>query len=364
MVGRPENEVKSEVFAKDTELENILKDLRNNKTDVVRLVKHLEGDSYKEDEHSMEFCTAYAITIIQKYCKNTSKEEVKQAGGGIVGSAEDKSELLLAACGFLRGFTDVRQGERCQKYYDYAHGYNQFLRRILHGEGSVTATLRPILKAITWELTNTLYDLKTKNGGELGFLDQVPKELTLPAPRSGGKPGQQPTSEPSSLWEQIKLRTLAAKSSLTVSKCLGALSSVVVAVSLVKIAFFPAPSPSQVEVNDYLFESKSANVLVEELISTQPEVTVYPGVVTPLPIEVLPSEAHDAYLLCASSDNIVLRGIDGTVARVKAMDDFEPSEPRTEVIVTVTPLYSAPSNPSIEVPVVVDYTATIPEPLR
>lgn len=233
-MGRSKKEVKPEVLAKDIELENILKDLRNTKTDVVRLVKHLEGDSYKESEHTLEFCTAYAITIIQKYCKNTSGEEVERAGGGIVGSAEDKSELLLAACGFLRGFTDVRQGERCQKYYDYAHGYNQFLSGILHGEGSITATLRPILKAITWELTNTLYDLKTKNGGELGFLDQVPKELTLPAPRSGGRPGQQPTSKPSSLWEQVKRRVLVIKSSLTVSKCLGALSSVVVAELITK----------------------------------------------------------------------------------------------------------------------------------
>ena len=97
MMGRPRKEPKSEVPAKDTKLEGILKDLRNNKTDAVRLVEYLEGNSYKESEHTEEFCEAYAIAIIQTHCKDTTREDVDQAGGGIAGSAEDKAELMLAA---------------------------------------------------------------------------------------------------------------------------------------------------------------------------------------------------------------------------------------------------------------------------
>ncbi len=200
MMGRPRKEPKSEVPAKDTKLEGILKDLRNNKTDAVRLVEYLEGNSYKESEHTEEFCEAYAIAIIQTHCKDTTREDVDQAGGGIAGSAEDKAELMLAACGFLQGFTYERQGQRNHKYYDYARTYNQLLSGTWHGESSITAKLRPILNDITWELTNTLFDIKTQRvDKKLGFLNQVPKELTLPAPHNA-KPTKEPiTPEPTGL---------------------------------------------------------------------------------------------------------------------------------------------------------------------
>ncbi len=126
------------------------------------------------------------------------------------------------------------------------------------------------------------------------------------------------------------------------------------------MAFFPALSSAPVS---YDYVSSDNTTLVEKIRCTQPLITVYPGVVTPLPIEVAPNEAVGAYLLCNSADETILTGIDGVVARVKASEYFEPGTPFAKVSVVVKPLYPESSDVFIEIPIEVDYTSTIPEPL-
>lgn len=183
---RPKREETPEIPSKDPELEQIFRDLCNDEWQALTLVKHLEGVSYSRSEVNLNICKSYTIALIQTYCKNTTEEEADNGSGKHkrIGNAEDKIEFMLAMYGLLKGFEFKKKslGKRKRKYYDYARGYNKLVSGAWDG-ASIDTKLRDILNDLAWELTNTLYELKVKNGGKLGLHDQVSQNLSLPAPR-------------------------------------------------------------------------------------------------------------------------------------------------------------------------------------
>ncbi len=362
-MGRPSKDKKSEIPCKDSKIETFLNYLRNDAESVIDLVEYLEGDSFKRNEHDKTFCKAYVLALIQTYCKDTTEEEA--GNRKVAGSAEDKIELMLAAYGLLRGFEfkDGSLSARMHDYYDHAHEYNCLIKGVWNGP-SIDKMTRDILNDIAWELANTLHDLKTENGGKLKFLDKVPNKLELPSPRNKNKIKPSKATTLSKLFGPLlnamgekagMMPTLFSASLLTLNAML-----MILTISAVKIAFFSTAPPAEPKIT--VQPSIGSNIPVEGIRCTQPLITVYPGITTKLPIEVFPENAVEAYLLCDSSDQDVLRGIDGTDVRVRASEQSDPGISSTTVVVTVKPLNPASPNVSIEVPVEVDYTAIIPEP--
>lgn len=372
-MGRPKKDEKPEIPSSDPELERILKDLCNDEWQALTLVKHLEGILYSRSEKNLALCKSYVIALIQTYCKSTTWEE---AGNGKVkpkriGNAEDKVEFVLAIYGLLEGFEfDAKKlSIRKRKYYDYAHGHNELVSGVWEG-ASIDTMTRDVLYDIAWELANTLHDLKIKNDNKLGFLEQAPKELKLPSLRNFDEQNPSKAAGSSKRGKRvpgngdgekvIKFTFSQILTVLLITLCF-TLSSVAVicVVSFVKNTF--SPVPPQTPYNPTLIDNTT---LVEKIRCTQPLITVYPGVVTPLPIEVAPNEAAGAYLLCDSTDKTVLTGIDGVFACVRASEYFEPGTRSAEASVIVKPLHPESSDVFIEVPIEVDYTVTIPEPLN
>lgn len=176
-MGRPKKDAVPEAPAKDEKLEGMLKDFRDNEWQAIELVKYLEGDSYKKDKHTQVFCKSYVIALIQEYCIDVT--QVNYPYNIVVGTREDKTELLLAAYGCLCGFDSLGRGARDRKYYKCAHPYNKLIAGDWKGE-SITASFRPLLLRLERELSNNLHDIKEKNCGKLGFIDQAPRKLALP----------------------------------------------------------------------------------------------------------------------------------------------------------------------------------------
>lgn len=199
-MGGSKKDEKPEIPSDDPELEQIFRDLCNDEWQTLTLVNHLEGTSYSRhanNEEDLSFCKSYTIALIQTYCKSTTWEEADN--GKVkpkrIGDAEDKVEFVLAMYGLLKGFEFKKKSlsKRKRKYYDYAHGHNELVSGVWDG-ASIDTKTRDVLYDIAWELTNTLHNLKEpKNGGKLGFLNEAPKELTLPSPRNFDK---QPSPEP------------------------------------------------------------------------------------------------------------------------------------------------------------------------
>lgn len=345
----------------DESIENMLKDLHKNKLAAINLVSYLEGDAFDAENHDLEFCQSYVIRLIQRYCKDASIDHLKDHRGKAKGTAEDRAELMLAACGFLRGFEfdSATIGPRMDKYCKDAINYNSSIKGDL-GDGSLGTIYRAQLHFVEMELDADLEKLKDKNGGKLGFLSQVTEKVELPYPRGGNKAGQQPKDEASGFWRQITEMLVGIKEKVDLSKCLVICCWLLIAVSSVKQAFFPTAPSSEPKIT--VQPSIDSNIPVEGIRCTQPLITVYPGVTTPLPIEVWPENAVGAFLLCDSSDRDVLRGIAGSVVQVRASEQSDPGVTSAKVVVTVEPLNPASSDVSIEVPVEVDYKAIIPEP--
>lgn len=364
---------KTEILSMDEKIEDILHDLRGNKLAAINLVKKLEGDAFNSEEHDLELCQSYTTRLIQKYCKDASIDNLKDNRGKAKGSAEDRAELMLAACGLLRGFEfDFDSiGDRMDRYCKHARDYNSSIKGNWK-DGSLGTIYRAQLHFIEIELNADLTKLKDNNG-KLGFLPQVSHSLDLPSPRNfdeqksskaeepsnnGGNGGQLPDTaggERVAVFMSSRVLTV-----LLVILCLAAVSDIVMRiVPFVKNTSFsssPAYYPLQ-------FANDDNTTPVEKIRCTQPLITVYPGVKTSLPIEVTPNEAIGAFLLCDSSDETVLTGIDGVIAYVRASECSEPGVSSAKVSVIVRPLYPKSSDVFIEVPVEVDYTAPIPESL-
>lgn len=183
--GEPPNNLPSDQVHCDLlKLKTLLMELSDNVQRAVDIVEHLEGNSFRKDDNNLDFCKTYVIKLIQVYCKDVDQADNDK--NAVVGTREDKAELMLAAYGLLQGFTDSDQDNRMQKYYNYAHEYSSLLKGTRESE-SITSTCGEILKNITLELTSTLCDLETQNGGKLGLIEQVPETLILPSPRSKSK---------------------------------------------------------------------------------------------------------------------------------------------------------------------------------
>lgn len=347
-------------------IEDILKDLRKNKLAAINLIKHLEGDAFDKEKHDLEFCQSYVIRLIQKYCKDASIDHLKDHRGKAKGNVEDRVELMLAACGLLHGFEfdSGTIGSRMDKYCRHARNYNSSIKGDL-GDGSLGTIYRTQLHFIEMELDADLEKLKDKNGGKLNLLSQVTGKLELPYPRNGDRTGQQPADKTPGFWRQITEILVGIKEKLDLLRCWRICVVSLLAIStiaLVKMAF--SPTASSPEPKTTLQPSIDSSIPVEGIRCTQPLITVYPGITTPLPIEVFPKNAVGAYLLCDSSDQDVLRGIGGTVVQVRASEQSDLGISSTKVVVTVEPLNPASPDVFIEVPIEVDYTAIIPKPLN
>lgn len=134
---------------------------------------------------------------------------------------------------------------------------------------------------------------------------------------------------------------------------------VIIAAALVK----PAPSSrDQPKIDDY--PSNKSNVPVEKIAVEHSPLTIYPGVATTLPIVIRPDEAVGTYLYCNSSDSNILYATDGYEPKVEAWDNHDPDTTTATVTVTVTPQNRATSDVYVEVPIIVDYTGTLPMPLN
>lgn len=336
-------------------LEQLLLNLRSDINVASDIVEHLEDDSFDPQEYDNEFCQKYIIELIQNYCKSTTKSEA-DSGNGIAGSAEDKAEFMLAAYGLLKEFeyNKAGLGEREQSYYKYAHGYNKLIEGIWNGP-SINKKFRDIANDIVRELAITLRDLKSKNGGKLDFLPQVAKDLSLPSLRPVN--GQQPD-------RNKRKKMIPEHKNGTRESPLIILLFFLIAISIIKIAFFSDHKETGYQndvrrTDSYALQDNLPTVT--ELKCSVLKVTIRPGVYTPLPIEINPPEARGNYLFCNSSDNSILYGMGGNEVRVYAFDDIDADASPVTVIVTVTAQNRASSDIAIEIPVEIDYNATMPE---
>lgn len=353
---------KTNMPSKDANLENILKKLRNDIEAADELVEYLESGSFNIDKHDIKFCKAYTIALIQTYCKGKTKLEAENSGG-VAGRAEDKIEFMLVTYGLLEGF-EFKSGclsVRMHDYYAHAHGYNSLIKGVWNG-GSIDKMTRDISDDIERELANTLYDLTIQNNGNLGFLDKVPKELNLPTPRGKDMPRNLPPSKSPSLIKKLVHPLRGIKSGhLDLSKCVTTILGFVITALLIKLAFFPTVPYSVPEIVDH---PSITSVPVEKIISEKSPFIVYPGLTILLPLDISPDEAAGTFLYCSSSDSNILYTEDGDKPWVKALEISNPNVSTVEVIVTVTPQNRASSDVFVEVPVIVDYRNTVPEPFN
>lgn len=138
---------------------------------VYEIVKLLEGVSIdNQSDQSRDFGISYVIKFLEKYCRS-----------------KDDYEFLLAAYGFLEGFTYIDY-ESCDKratvYWQYACKYktHEFIKT-RWGIQSVPNSLRKRHKKILGYLNKISDEIKAKNDGKLGLIEKVPKKLEFPKPR-------------------------------------------------------------------------------------------------------------------------------------------------------------------------------------
>lgn len=135
------------------------------------VVKFLEGISSSGPmPYSREFCISYVIKLLEKYCST------------------DECELALARYGFLDGFERKkykRIGRRTEEYWKYACKYNQheFISDDWTTTGTALTELRDRHMIIVGNLDEITSQIKAKNGGKLGLIEEVPEKLEFPKPR-------------------------------------------------------------------------------------------------------------------------------------------------------------------------------------
>lgn len=234
----------------EDDLDTILRKLRNHEEEAINLVKYLERDSYNRDIHNLEFCKSYTIKLIQDYCEDS--EDNKK---GIL-KAEDKCELMLAACGLLSTikFEGSKQPTRIKQYYDYAKKYNSLLAPGW-SDTSVDSNTRKILTGITVELVTKLEEKRNKNGGNLNLISQVPKTLCLPSLRSDSTAeySTQKTAICLLEWSKHMISAIEEKHKLlqTLSQMVIALALVVFVILFALQQFSEDAPPVKIPPEDY-----------------------------------------------------------------------------------------------------------------
>lgn len=247
MMGRPTKTIESP--PPDSTLEKYLLKLRNDEQEAIKIVEYLEGNSYQKDKCDLKYCKAYVIKLVQTYCE-TVEPTCKKDKYSVVGTASDKSELLLAVCGLLQGFEfkPQKQGQRILDYHAYVRDNNWYNELLIGTEDwsptSVVTKVREILVDITKELANKVEPIKSKNDGKLGLMSQVSADQPLPAPHGCSKVEPAPTPPVVDEFRKWTIfRRIVSKSQKT--KCepphirylrMIAISSVVIAISIAVIA--------------------------------------------------------------------------------------------------------------------------------
>ena len=134
-------------------------------------MKLLEGISIdNRNDQSRDFGISYVIKFLEKYCRS-----------------KDDYEFLLAAYGFLEGFTYIDYescDERATVYWQYACKYktHEFIKT-RWGIQSVPASLRRQHKRIIGYLDKISQEARDENNGMLGLIEKVPEKLEFPKPR-------------------------------------------------------------------------------------------------------------------------------------------------------------------------------------
>lgn len=144
-------------------------DMRKSLKFIDALVKQLESMPDNADL-SQDFCISYVIELLRTYCEN-----------------DDDYELALASYGFLEGFEYTRYKRiqrRTEEYWRYACKYDK--HEFIEADwstGSALTELRDAHIVIIGYLDGITSKIKSKNGGKLGLIEEVPKKLEFPKPR-------------------------------------------------------------------------------------------------------------------------------------------------------------------------------------
>lgn len=152
---------------KQSELNQILSDIRKDITLTIDLVKLLEGIPDKQSKQHENFCKSYTIVLFQKYIKD-----------------KDDREMMLAACGLLKGFEFQEQqlDKRMTDYRQYAQEHNTWIKRSWVASSYATK-YRSKLNEIVIKLEQDLTSDIAKNKGKLGIIEEVSEKLEYPEPQ-------------------------------------------------------------------------------------------------------------------------------------------------------------------------------------
>ena len=143
--------------------------MRRNLSFIDALVKLLE-DIPDNANLSQVFCISYVIKFLRTYC-----------------DTDDDYELALASYGFLEGFSYKKYKsvqERTKEYWKYACKYEE--HEFIRSNWTVGTALTELKDAhiiIIGYLDKISQKVKDENGGKLGLIEEVPKELVFPKPR-------------------------------------------------------------------------------------------------------------------------------------------------------------------------------------
>lgn len=162
---RPKKQNKDTEPKSNSELFEILWDLHNHEDKADELMVYLEKIPENTKPHN--FCKSYTIALFQEYITD-----------------ENDSEMMLAACGLLKGFKFKPQklDFRMQKYREHAREYNDFFKKEV-APNSFSTGYRNELRRITETLEKKLAKQLQHNGGKLNFIERVPNKLKYPESR-------------------------------------------------------------------------------------------------------------------------------------------------------------------------------------
>lgn len=164
-MSKPKDQKESLAPEKESDLHEILSDLYKISDKKSELVEYLEG--VPSGSKSSDFYKSYTILLLQKFIEN-----------------EDDLEMMLAACGLLRGykFAPKELDKRMANYRKYAQGHNPWIKTGWVASSYAT-NYRTKLGEIINRLEKILEAKKIENGGTLGIIEEVPKKLKFPKPK-------------------------------------------------------------------------------------------------------------------------------------------------------------------------------------
>lgn len=310
---------------------------------VYEIVKLLEGISIdNRNDQSRDFGIAYVIKFLEKYCRS-----------------KDDYEFLLAAYGFLEGFTYIDYescDERATVYWQYACKYktHEFIKT-RWGIQSVPASLRRQHKRIIGYLDKISQEARNENNGMLGLIEKVPKKLEFPKPRKieetndaeqeesqqntadGGAGGQvKPYSKEQNgtgskkLFQTIREKAKALigflKMRFTARDIIAVLILSFMAVGVWEIAQFlksSEASPKPEETDSYMASAENEALMITGITIYNTEITLTPDKPwEKLRVSIYPREANidDVNYY---SDNIHLVTVNRNTERVRLAPEWE-----------------------------------------